>query len=199
MIGIIDYGAGNLNSVFKAVKKLGYEARIISSPDEIDSVDGYILPGVGAFCQAMEAIEPFKQALLENIKRGKYILGICLGMQMLFDKSYEDGEYEGLGLISGEVKHLEVAPLKVPHMGWNKLMINSSDELADGSEGGYVYFVHSYYACPVDFNDVKLYSEYGVKVPAMVRRDNIIGTQFHPEKSGEAGMAILKKFLEMIQ
>lgn len=198
MIGIIDYGAGNLNSVLKAVNKLGYDAKIIASPEEINEVDGYILPGVGAFCQAMEAMEPLKETLLANIEKGKYILGICLGMQMLFDKSYEDGEYEGLGLIPGEVRRLEVAPLKVPHMGWNKLIINTPDNLAKDSEGGYVYFVHSYYACPASFDDVKLYSEYGVKVPAMVRRGNVIGTQFHPEKSGETGMAILKKFLEMV-
>lgn len=199
MIGIIDYGAGNLSSVLKAVNKLGYEAKVISTAEEIDRAYGYILPGVGAFAQAMESIEPVRDALLRNINAGKYILGICLGMQMLFDKSYEDGEYEGLGLISGEVKLLEVAPLKVPHMGWNQLKENNADNIAKGSDGGYVYFVHSYYACPMDFDDVKLYSEYGVKVPAMVRRDNVIGMQFHPEKSGNTGMELLRKFLEMVK
>lgn len=199
MIGVIDYGAGNLNSVLKAVNKLGYEVRVISTAEEIDAADGYILPGVGAFAQAMEAIEPIKETLLNNIAKGKYILGICLGMQMLFDKSYEDGEYNGLGLIKGEVRKLEVAPLKVPHMGWNELIANGNDQMAKKAEGGYVYFVHSYYACPKDFNDVKLFSEYGVKVPAMVRKDNVFGTQFHPEKSGETGMELLKQFLEMIK
>ena len=198
MIGIIDYGAGNLSSVLKAVKKLGYEAQVVSTVDEINSADGYILPGVGAFCQAMENIEPIKDALLCNIEKGKYILGICLGMQMLFDKSYEDGEYVGLGLIPGEVRLLQVSPLKVPHMGWNKLITNADDDIAKGMDGGYVYFVHSYYACPESFDDVKLYSDYGVKVPAMVRRGNVIGMQFHPEKSGSTGMELLKRFLELI-
>lgn len=199
MIGVIDYGAGNLNSVLKAVNALGYEAKVISTVDEIDGADGYILPGVGAFAQAMDALEPLKEALIRNINEGKYILGICLGMQMLFDKSYEDGEYEGLRLIPGEVRLLEVAPLKVPHMGWNQLKANAADDIAKGSEGGYVYFVHSYYASPKDFDDVKLYSEYGVKVPAMVRRGNVIGMQFHPEKSGKTGMELLNRFLEMVK
>lgn len=198
MIGVIDYGAGNLSSVLKAVKKLGYDAQVISTEEEIYKADGYILPGVGAFCQAMENIAPIQEALIRNIKAGKYILGICLGMQMLFDKSYEDGEYVGLGLIPGEVKFLEVAPLKVPHMGWNQLISNKADDVAGNVEGGYVYFVHSYYACPQDFDDVKLYSEYGVKVPAMIRRGNVIGMQFHPEKSGSTGMELLKRFLELI-
>lgn len=199
MIGVINYGAGNLGSVLKAVSKLGHEAKVISTVEEINEVDGYILPGVGAFAHAMEELAPMKQALLDNIAKGKYILGICLGMQMLFDKSYEDGECNGLGLIPGEVRRLEVAPLKVPHMGWNELKVNKSDNLADGLEGGFVYFVHSYYACPTSFDDVKLYSDYGVKVPAMVRRGNVIGTQFHPEKSGETGMEILGRFLELVK
>lgn len=198
MIGVIDYGAGNLSSVLKAVKKLGYDAKVISTAKEINEADAYILPGVGAFCQAMEGIAQIKDVLLQNISEGKYILGICLGMQMLFDKSYEDGEYDGLGLLPGQVKLLEVSPLKVPHMGWNQLVEHGDDSIAKGSDKGYVYFVHSYYACPDDFNHVKLYSEYGVKVPAMVRRDNVIGMQFHPEKSGETGMTLLKKFLEMV-
>lgn len=197
MIGIIDYGAGNLNSVMRAVKKLGYQAKIICTPKEINEVDAYILPGVGAFSKAMEAIEPFKDTLIDNIKKGKYILGICLGLQLLFDKSYEDGEYEGLNLIPGDVRFLDVVPLKVPHMGWNKLVENVPDDMTAGISG-YVYFVHSYYVCPKDNDAVKLYSEYSVKVPALVRQGNVIGMQFHPEKSGETGMALLKNFLEMI-
>lgn len=197
MIGIIDYGAGNLNSVMRAVKKLGYEAKIICTPKEINEADAYILPGVGAFSKAMEAIEPFKDVLIDNIKKGKYILGICLGLQLLFDKSYEDGEYEGLRLIPGDVRFLDVAPLKVPHMGWNRLEENVPDAMTVGVSG-YVYFVHSYYVCPENYDAVKLYSEYSVKVPALVRQGNVIGMQFHPEKSGETGMALLKNFLEMI-
>lgn len=196
MIGIIDYGAGNLSSVLKAVSKLGHEAKIVSTIDEIGSVDAYILPGVGAFSKAMEALEPIKDALIANIKKGKYILGICLGLQLLFDKSFEDGEFSGLGLIPGDVRLLEISPLKVPHMGWNKLEENVPDDMTSGADG-YVYFVHSYYVCPVDNKAVKLYSEYGVNVPALVRKDNIVGMQFHPEKSGETGMALLKNFLEM--
>lgn len=196
MIGIIDYGAGNLSSVLKAVNKLGHEAKIVSTIDEIGSVDAYILPGVGAFSKAMEALEPIKDSLIANIKKGKYILGICLGLQLLFDKSFEDGEFSGLGLIPGDVRLLEISPLKVPHMGWNKLEENVPDDMTSGADG-YVYFVHSYYVCPVDNKAVKLYSEYGVNVPALVRKDNIVGMQFHPEKSGETGMALLKNFLEM--
>ncbi len=196
MIGIIDYGAGNLDSVQKAVELLGYEAKIISTNEEINEVDSYILPGVGAFSQAMDALNPIKEALLENIHKGKYILGICLGLQLLFDVSYEDGEFKGLSLIKGEVRRFD-DKLKVPHMGWNELIEKESDQLTRGING-YVYFVHSYYACPKDETVVKMYSEYGIDVPALVRCDNVVGMQFHPEKSSKTGMALLKNYLEMI-
>lgn len=198
MIGIIDYGAGNLGSVLKAVTNLGYEAKVIKTPQEIDEVDAYILPGVGAFCQAMENIKPLIPALNKNVlEKKKYILGICLGLQMLFDKSYEDGEYEGLGYIKGEVKKLDVE-YKIPHMGWNEIIENEKDEITKDVEG-FVYFVHSYYVDPEDFSLVKLYSEYGRKVPALVRSGNIVGMQFHPEKSAKTGMQLLKNFLEMVK
>ncbi|MCQ2751700.1 MAG: imidazole glycerol phosphate synthase subunit HisH [Coriobacteriales bacterium] len=197
MIGIIDYNAGNIASVQKAVEKLGYDAVLVDSPEQINACDSYILPGVGAFNQAMQNLAPLKDALVTNVKSGKYLLGICLGLQLLFDKSYEDGEYEGLHLIEGEVVRFpEDAGLKVPHMGWNKLVLDRDDELARGIDG-HVYFVHSYYVKPADSSCIVMHAEYGVDVPAVVRNDNVVGMQFHPEKSSNVGMKLLLNYLEM--
>lgn len=196
MIGIVDYGAGNIRSVQKAVERLGQTCRVVSRGEQIDACDAYILPGVGAFGAAMERLAPVKDCLLGNIRSGKYILGICLGMQLLLDTSQESGEQPGLHLIPGEVVRLDQG-LKVPHMGWNKLLVDKEDELTKGVNG-YVYFVHSYYAKPQDQDDIVLHAEYGTALPALVRRGNVIGMQFHPEKSGEVGMRLLKNYLELI-
>lgn len=203
MIAIIDYGLGNLNSVYKALERLGFEAVITDDFDVINSSKAIILPGVGAFRDAMENLNQtgLIDCIKENVKNGKAILGICLGMQLLYEKSFEDGEWEGLGFLSGEIVKFN-EDLKVPHMGWNRLKINSKNSnneiLKYVNEGDYVYFVHSYYA-QSDFTEVLTYADYGVKVPGVVAKGNVFGMQFHPEKSGETGLNLLKAFGEMIK
>lgn len=203
MIAIIDYGVGNLNSVYKALEKLGFDSKITSDPREIGEAKAIILPGVGAFHDAMENLikSGLKECIIANVEKGIPILGICLGMQLLYEKSYEDGEFKGLGLLKGEIVKFRDT-LKVPHMGWNELKINTENKdneiLKYVSEGEYVYFVHSYYA-KSDFTEVLAYADYGVCVPAVVADRNVFGMQFHPEKSGKTGLNLLKAFGEMIK
>lgn len=199
MIGIIDYKIGNLANVKNAVQKLGYEAVISDDINVLGSCASLILPGVGAFEDGIQALHEYKMVDFLNdwVNSGKYLLGICLGMQLLFDKSYENGIWDGLGYIKGDIVLFETK-LKVPHMGWNNLVLNKKDDIAKGiNPGDYVYFVHSYYAKTSDFNDVVLYSEYEVPFPAVVRKGNVIGMQFHPEKSSAVGRILLKNYLEM--
>ncbi len=203
MIAIIDYGVGNLNSVYKALERLGFKAKITNDIEEINDSKAIILPGVGAFHDAMENLKQtgLIDCIKENVKSGKPILGICLGMQILYEKGFEDGEWEGLGFLKGEIVKFE-DNLKVPHMGWNQLNINKDNSdneiLKYIDEGDYVYFVHSYYA-KSDFSEVLTYADYGVKVPGVVANKNVYGMQFHPEKSGETGLNLLKAFGEMIK
>lgn len=200
MLAIIDYGVGNLKSVYKSLIKLGYETRITSDVNEIDKSSGIILPGVGAFKDAMNNLKKSRliDCIVKNIGSGKPALGICLGMQLFYEKSYEDGEYEGLGILKGETVRFEEG-LKIPHMGWNSLIKGTEDRIAEGiKEGEYVYFVHSYYLKPENNNEVIFWSEYGTRVPAVVRSGNVIGMQFHPEKSSDVGMRLLKNFGELI-
>lgn len=202
MIAIIDYGAGNLRSVSKALKKIGADAIITSDPKSIDSSTAMVLPGVGSFGAAISNLKEMglDKAIRENVAKGKPLLGICLGMQLLFDRSFEDGIWEGLGLIGGNVIRFSDLSLKVPHMGWNQLIPNRDDEIGLGiAMGEYAYFVHSYYAMPDKTEDVVFYTEYGVQVPAVVRRNSVIGMQFHPEKSGDTGMKLLENFVELIK
>lgn len=206
MVGVIDYDAGNVKSVMKAVEKLGGKPVLTSDPEVLDRCSSLILPGVGSFGKAMENLKAsgLDRYIKKATAEGRLFLGICLGMQMLFDRSYEDGEWEGLGLIGGEVVRFgkESDPgweetNKIPHMGWNRLIKNRQDRIAEGiGEGEYAYFVHSYYAAPADWNDVVYYADYSVRVPGVVRKDNIIGMQFHPEKSSDTGMRLLSNFLK---
>lgn len=196
MTAIIDYGAGNLFSVKNALDYLGIENIITNKAEDLRSADRLILPGVGAFPDAMRMLN--ESGLVDVIKQEvqkKPLLGICLGMQMLFEKGYEFAETEGLGLIKGSVKLMTPNNLAVPHMGWNELELNNPCKLLEKG-GEYVYFVHSYAAdCPNE--NVSAYCDYGMKVPALVFSGNVFGAQFHPEKSGEAGLAILKRFAEI--
>ena len=198
MIAIIDYGAGNLFSVKNALDFLGFENKITKSADELKAADRLILPGVGAFPDAMKKLN--ESGLVDVIKEEsakKPLLGICLGMQMLFEKGYEFGETDGLGFIKGSVKLMTPKGLDVPHMGWNSLEFNERCPLLDCcKDGEYVYFVHSYAVeCPPE--NVAAYCDYGMKVPALVFSGNVYGAQFHPEKSGETGLNILRRFNEI--
>ncbi|MBQ9948178.1 MAG: imidazole glycerol phosphate synthase subunit HisH [Oscillospiraceae bacterium] len=199
MIAIIDYGAGNLFSVKNALDFLGLENKITKDPDDLRNADKLILPGVGAFADAMRMLN--ESGLVEVIReevQKKPLLGICLGMQMLFEKGYEFGETDGLGLIKGCVKLMEPeGNLAIPHIGWNELEKNEECPLLTKcGEGEYVYFVHSY-AAECDSKNVAAYCDYGMKVPALVFEGNVYGAQFHPEKSGETGLNILRCFSEL--
>lgn len=200
MIAIIDYGAGNIFSVKNALDYLGIENMLTSAPKAIENADEIILPGVGAFPWAMKKLnESGLVPLIKEQAKIKPFLGICLGMQLIFDKSYEFGETEGLGLISGNVKKLERENLSVPHMGWNSLIYNQECPiLKDIDEGEYVYFVHSF-AAECGNNSVAAYCDYGGKVTALVHDGNYVyGTQFHPEKSGKTGLKMLKNFSGLV-
>ncbi len=202
MISIIDYGAGNLKSVSKALEKIGFNSVITSNIEEINNSKAMILPGVGSFGDCMNSLraKSLDRCIIENVSKGKYLLGICLGLQLLYEKSYEDGIWKGLGLLKGEVLRFDDALNKIPHMGWNNLIKGKEDVLSQNiNDGEYAYFVHSYYVKPDNENDVVLWTEYGVKVPAVVRRNNIIGMQFHPEKSGPTGLKLLQNFGELIK
>ena len=209
MIAVIDYGVGNLFSLLSSLNYVGLDTKLTNDVKEIKSAKGIILPGVGAFRDAVSNLEKYglKDILIDEAKNGKPFLGICLGMQMLFEKSYEYGEYEGLGLINGTVEEIkkyipENSDLKIPHMGWNSLIINErfKDDkiLKDVDNNEYVYYVHSYFA-KTDMKNIVTYSEYGTKIPGIVKNENIYGMQFHPEKSGDTGLKLLKNWGELIK
>lgn len=196
MIAVIDYGAGNIFSVKNALDYLGFESVLTDKKEDIENADELILPGVGAFPSAMKMLQ--QSGLIETIKtesKKKPFLGICLGMQLIFEKGYEFEECDGLGLISGSVRKMEEKDLIIPHMGWNKLeVLNDCPLLAGLDDNSYVYFVHSYMA-ECDDKNIAAYSVYGSRVPALVFDGNTVyGAQFHPEKSGDTGLQILKNF-----
>lgn len=202
MIRIIDYGVGNLFSLKSSLRAIGIDADYTGNPAEIRKADKLILPGVGAFRDAREALRStgLDRMVQEEAGKGKPLMGICLGMQMLFDRSYEYGEYEGLGLIPGEIVPMEgriPKDLPIPHIGWNELMLKQPSPLMKNTANGdYVYFVHSYYAeTPAEY--VIATTDYGVEMTAAVQKDNVYGCQFHPEKSSEVGLSILKAFCEL--
>ena len=196
MIAVIDYGAGNLFSIHNALKYLDLPHMITRDKAELEKADELILPGVGAFPDAMKLLSRtgLSDAIREQAQR-KPLLGICLGMQMLFEESDEFEQTSGLGLIPGKVSRIQTS-LKIPHMGWNHLRKNGDSPLLSSvSDGSSVYFVHSYMAYTSPEN-VTAYCEYGTDIPALVERGNIFGAQFHPEKSGKTGLAILRAFCE---
>lgn len=199
MIAIIDYGMGNLHSVSKAVERLGFEAVITADPQIILEADGAILPGVGAFGDAMQNLRNTK---LDEVTKfyaasGKPMLGICLGMQLLFSESEEYGRNEGLNLLPGNVIRFQ-GDYKVPHMGWNKLAFSQAQSpLFEGLEEGHVYFVHSFHVKPELASDLLATTDYNQQVTAIVGRGNVYGMQFHPEKSGDLGMQLLGNFLAL--
>lgn len=197
MIAIIDYGMGNLRSVQKAFEFLGFEAVITDDPACIDASDHVVLPGVGAFCDAMERLRAsgLDKAVLRAVREGKPLLGICLGMQMMFEHSRENGFYDGLGIFPGTVERFEDRGLKIPHMGWNSLKTRDCP-LFDEGEDPCVYFVHSY--CMPELSDEWTAAScvYGQEFTAAVCRGSVMATQFHPEKSGDAGLNMLRRFAQ---
>ena len=195
MIAIIDYGMGNLRSVQKAVEYIGQSAKITDKAVDLVNASHIVLPGVGAFKDAMTALTQscIVDTLKKEIAKGKPFLGICIGMQMLFDKSYEDGEYQGLGLIKGEVVRFDTK-LKVPHIGWNELQLKKRTRLFDGIDDLNFYFVHSYHASCRNKEDVETTCIYDYEFVASVNKDNVWGAQFHPEKSGDTGLKLLSNF-----
>lgn len=211
-VAIVDYGSGNLHSAAKAVERAARESayagavRVTSDPAEVAAADRIILPGVGAFAdcrRGLDAVAGMTDALTESVrKRGRPFLGICVGMQLLAERGLEHGVTEGLGWIAGEVRGIEPSDptLKIPHMGWNTLDAKRPHALLDGirvgSDGLHAYFVHSYHLSPSDVSDVVAEADYGGAVTAIVSRDNVAGTQFHPEKSQKLGLALIANFLK---
>ena len=202
MIAIIDYGVGNLFSLESSFKAIGADTVVTRDVDVLKKADKIVLPGVGAFCDAATKLRQtgLFDAVIDLAKSGKPLMGICLGMQLLFEKSYEYGEHSGLGLIKGNVVPMEGTidkNLKIPHIGWNKLEFKKQSKLFKYiSDGDFVYFVHSYYALDCD-DAITSTAEYDKDITATVEKDNIYGCQFHPEKSGQVGLNILKAFCEL--
>ncbi|MFE0503837.1 imidazole glycerol phosphate synthase subunit HisH [Peribacillus butanolivorans] len=205
MIGIVDYGMGNLFSVSKGLERLGADSFISDDPEELSKATGIILPGVGSFRDAMSLLEKHRldELLKKYVAGGGYLLGICLGMQLLFDESEENGPAKGLSLIPGKVVRFtgmdaNEMTYKVPHMGWNRLEFKHVSPVIEGLEEEHVYFVHSYYA-DTDESYITASATYDVEVPAIVGKGNVFGMQFHPEKSGQMGMSLLKNYLTLVE
>jgi glutamine amidotransferase len=199
-IAIFDYGAGNLFSLKSALERNGADkVDIIYDMENLEKYDGLVLPGVGNFDPAIESIEKDKKNLDVAVEKGMPVMGICLGMEMLFNRS-EEGRLEGLKILDGEVVLLPKGKVKVPHMGWNNLKIKGKSKFLEGvRDGSWVYFVHSYRTVPSDKKLVTAVSDYGTSVPAVVERDNLVGVQFHPEKSGEVGAQMIRNFIAMCE
>ncbi|WP_295616125.1 imidazole glycerol phosphate synthase subunit HisH [uncultured Methanobrevibacter sp.] len=196
MITIIDYKSGNLRSISNSFKKIGSKAIITDDPAEIANAKHLVLPGVGAFGTAMENIEPYKDVIFEHIDDGKPFLGICLGLQVLLSSSEESPGVKGLDIFKGHVAKIPEGR-KIPHMGWNQIRQTKNCPILDGVDGKDFYFVHSYHAVLDDTENLSATADYGFDVTAAVSKDNVFATQFHPEKSGEPGLKILKNFVSL--
>ncbi len=203
MIAIIDYGAGNIRSVDKALKHIGCDAVITRDTETILKADGAVLPGVGSFGDTMDTMTSYgiKDTVVKYTESGKPFLGICLGLQLLFPKSEESPNARGLGIFDGVISKIPSGGgLKIPHIGWNSLKIKENSRLFKGISGNpYVYFVHSYFLNAADKSIVSAQTQYGVTIDAAVENENIFATQFHPEKSGETGLKILKNFADIVK
>lgn len=198
MIAIIDYGMGNLFSIYNGLKRVYDRPRVITLDNIHDmvAVEGVIVPGVGAFDDCIQNLEPFFESLLAVVESGVPVLGICIGMHILFDAS-EEGKEKGLGLVPGEVVRLP-PNVRVPHMGWNNLHLQRHSELLEGiTDADYFYFVHSYYCVPIEDDATVATVEYGVELAAVVNKDNVYGVQFHPEKSSKKGLQVLSDFVRL--
>lgn len=204
MIVIVDYGMGNLRSVEKGFERFGFDVKVTDDPREVKNADKLVLPGVGAFRDAMDGLRQrgLIEPIVDYIQSGKPFLGICLGLQLLFSKGYEDGEHDGLGVIPGNVVRFKFSEngtkekLKIPHMGWNQISFRKENNplLENIPCNAYMYFVHSYYVCPEDNSVIAAETDYGGRFTSMVWHKNIFATQFHPEKSQRYGLTILKNF-----
>ncbi|MBR3213516.1 MAG: imidazole glycerol phosphate synthase subunit HisH [Methanosphaera sp.] len=200
---ILDYGSGNILSIYNGFKKIGVDVNVSDDEDVISKSDAIILPGVGAYGAVMNNLDNYRKLIYEHVDNDKPLLGICLGLQVLFTSSEESPDVEGLNMFEGSVKRFDLPDeYKIPHMGWNQINVNDTPTndttLLDNVDGEYMYFVHSYYIEPDDENLITSTCDYGMNVPVSIGRDNVHALQFHPEKSGKAGLEILKNFVDII-
>ncbi len=203
MITIIDYGSGNLKSIKNGFTKIGVETRVTNDLNDLRKAEALVLPGVGAFGHTMNNLRKYGNTIHEHVNSGKPFLGICMGLQVLFSRSQESEGVEGLNIFKGEVKKFPDSLIdegfKIPHMGWNNLQIKRLCPILKDIKDDYMYFVHSYYVSPSDENIIAATVDYGVEVPAVICKDRVFATQFHPEKSGQIGLKILENFVELIE
>jgi len=198
-VSVVNYGVGNLRSVKRGLEKSGAKVLVTHRPEDLSKSDAIVLPGVGAFAAAVKNVAPLSDVLMQSVKDGKPLLGICLGLQLLFTTSSEGGPINGLGLISGDVVKLPNS-VKIPQMGWNTVDIVRAHPLLDGVPNRfYAYFVHSYIPQPAEQDVILATTEYGVRFPSIVSRQNLFATQFHPEKSSKNGSTILKNFVKIVK
>jgi len=198
-VAVINYGVGNLRSLQRGLEKSGAEVLITYSPSDLTESDAIVLPGVGAFVEAIKNLSPLSDAVLRSVRDGKPLLGICLGLQLLFTRSYEGGLKNGLNLIQGEIVKLPDT-VKTPHIGWNTIQIAKPNPLVENVQNNsFMYFVHTYFPQPSEHRGVVAYTEYGVKFPSIIAKENLFATQFHPEKSSKPGLAILKNFVKIVK